>query len=110
MSLEVRRSEDFDGALNAAINERAEALIAVSSRLLFQQRQKILDFGSKTKIIMAGSWGDWDGMLLTYGPNQATEARRLAYFVDNFQARSWRAPTGLSISQSRLRIRHLQVD
>ena len=81
-SLPVRRSEDFDGALNAAISERAEALITVSSRLLFQQRQKILDFGSNTKIIMAGSWGDWDGMLLTYGPNQAVEARRVAYFVD----------------------------
>lgn len=83
-SLEVRRPDDFAGAFNAAISERAEGLIIVSSRLLFQQRRQIVEFGPKNGIIMAGSWGDWakDGVLLTYGPNSADAMRRIAIYVD----------------------------
>jgi putative tryptophan/tyrosine transport system substrate-binding protein len=83
-SLEVRRSSDFDGAFNGAMNERAEGLIIVSSRLMLQQRRQIVEFGEKNRIIMTGGWGDWakDGMLLTYGPNPADEMRRIAVYVD----------------------------
>ena len=83
-SLEVRRPSDFDGAFKAATNERAEGLIAVSTRLLLQQQRQILDFGTNNRIIMAGSWGDWakDGMLLSYGPNPAEAVRRVAVYVD----------------------------
>lgn len=83
-SLEVRRPDDFAGAFNAAISEHTEGLILVSSRLLFQQRRQIVEFGPKNRIIMAGSWGDWakDGVLLTYGPNPADAMRRIAIYVD----------------------------
>jgi len=81
-SLAVRKAGDFDAAFEAAISEGAEGLITVSSRLLLQRRNKIAEFGAKNRIIMAGSWGDWEGMALTYGPNQAVAARRLAYYVD----------------------------
>ena len=83
-SLEVKQPEDFDGAFDAATRERAEALIIVSTRLLVQQRQKIVEFGAKNRIIMAGNWSDWakDGLLLTYGPNPADAMRRIAYYVD----------------------------
>ena len=83
-SLEVRRPDDFARAFNAAISERAEGLIIVSSRLLFQQRRQIVEFGLKNQIIMAGSWGDWarDGVFLTYGPKPADAMRRIAIYVD----------------------------
>jgi putative tryptophan/tyrosine transport system substrate-binding protein len=83
-SLEVRQPGDFDGAFDAAIRERAEGLIIVSSRLLLQQRQRIVGFGVKNRIIMAGNWADWakDGLLLTYGPSPADAMRRIAYYID----------------------------
>jgi putative tryptophan/tyrosine transport system substrate-binding protein len=83
-SLEVRQPDDFDIAFEAATRERAEGLIIVSTRLLLQQRQKIVDFGAKNRIIMAGNWGDWakDGLLLTYGPNPADAMRRIAFYID----------------------------
>ena len=83
-SLEVRRPEDFDGALKAALDKRAEGLVIVSSRLMSRQRQQIAEFTAKNQIILAGGWGEWtkDGALLTYGPNTSEMMRRAATFVD----------------------------
>ena len=83
-SLEVRKPADFEGAFEAALRERAEALIVVSTRLLLQQRRQSVEFGAKNKIIMAGNWADWakDGMLLTYGPNPAEMVRGIAVYID----------------------------
>ena len=83
-SLEVRRPTDFDRAFQAALAERAEGLIIVSTRLLLQQRRAIAEFGAKNRIIMAGNWGDWakDGVMLSYGPNPADAMRRIAVYVD----------------------------
>jgi hypothetical protein len=60
-SLEVRRPEDFDMAFKAALAERAEGLIIVSSRLMSRQRQRIAEFAGKNRLIVAGGWGDWTG-------------------------------------------------
>ena len=83
-SLEVRQSGDFDAAFNTATKEHAEGLIIISTRLLLQRRQPIVEFGTKNRIIMAGNWSDWvkDGFLLTYGPNPALAMRRIAVYVD----------------------------
>ena len=83
-SLEVRRPADFDGAFEAAARERTQAIIVVSSRLMFQHRQKIVDFGLTHGVPMAGSWGNWarDGLLLTFGPSQGAALRLLAGYVD----------------------------
>ena len=83
-SLEVRRPGDFEGAFKAVINERAEGLIIVSTRVLFQQRRQIAEFVEKNRIPAAGGWGDWtkDGLLLTYGPNPAEAMQRIAVYVD----------------------------
>lgn len=83
-SLEIRRASDFDAAFKAAVEVRAEGLIVVSSRVLFQQRKEIAQFARTSRIPMAGGWGDWtkDGFLLTYGPNVADVMRRVAIYVD----------------------------
>jgi putative ABC transport system substrate-binding protein len=84
LSLEVRRPEDFDGAFKSAIDQHAEGLIVVSSRLLLTQREKILAFAANSGIPTIGSWGDWarDGLLLSYGPNIVEIMRRVALYVD----------------------------
>jgi putative tryptophan/tyrosine transport system substrate-binding protein len=84
LSLEVRRAEDFDGAFKSAIDQHAEGLIVVSSRLLLTQREKILAFAANSGIPTIGSWGDWarDGLLLSYGPNIVEIMRRVALYVD----------------------------
>jgi putative ABC transport system substrate-binding protein len=83
-SVEVRRLSDFDGAFKAAIDNRAEGLIIVSTRLLLMQRSKIAEFVTSSRMPAAGGWGDWakDGLLLTYGPNTDDAMRRIAIYVD----------------------------
>jgi putative tryptophan/tyrosine transport system substrate-binding protein len=82
-SLEVRRPDDFAQAFRAALRERAEAMIVVSSRLMSRQRQQIAEFAAKNRIIVAGGWGEWakDGALLTYGPNTTELMQRVATYV-----------------------------
>jgi putative ABC transport system substrate-binding protein len=84
LSLEIRRPGDFDGAFKAAIDGRAEGLIAVSSRLLLMQRKKITAFAANSRLAAIGSWGDWanDGFLLTYGPDVPEAMRRVAVYSD----------------------------
>ena len=83
-SLEVRRLDDFDGVFKAALGERAEGLIIVSSRLMSRQRQQIAEFATKNRLIVAGGWGDWtkDGFLLTYGPNTVDAMRQIPVYID----------------------------
>jgi putative tryptophan/tyrosine transport system substrate-binding protein len=83
-SLEIRRAEDFDPAFEAAVRERAEAVIVVPSRILLQQRRRILAFARERRIPMAASWGNGaqDGLLLTFGPSAAGPTRRMADYAD----------------------------
>ena len=82
-SLEVRRPEDFDRAFKAAIEQRAEGLVVVSSRLMSRQRPRIAEFAARNRVIVAGGWGDWtrDGALLTYGPNTTDLMGRVATYI-----------------------------
>ncbi len=77
-SIEVRRADDFEGALPAAERERAEALIVVSSRLMNLRQAQLLDFAAKNKIPLVTGWGSWvqNGALLSYGPNIDEIVRR----------------------------------
>jgi putative tryptophan/tyrosine transport system substrate-binding protein len=83
-SLEVRGAGDFDGAFVSALDQHADGLIVVSTRLLFTQRKKILAFAANSGMPAIGSWGDWtrDGLLLSYGPNTAHIMGRVAVYVD----------------------------
>ena len=83
-SLEVRRPDEFDRAFKAAIDQRAEGLIVVSTRLLLTQRKSIAEFVNAARIPAVGSWGDWakDGLLFTYGPNTDDAMARIATYVD----------------------------
>src|SRR5712691_2662626 len=58
-SIEVRRADDFEGALAGAERERAEAVIVVSSRLMNLRQSQLLDFATKARIPIATGWGAW---------------------------------------------------
>jgi putative ABC transport system substrate-binding protein len=83
-SLEVRRAGEFDAAFEAARTDRAEALIAVSSRQMVLHQQRIAEFASKNRLVLVAGWGPWTqiGGLMTYGPNVNQMARRAATYVD----------------------------
>src|SRR5262245_29398352 len=83
-SLEVRGAADFEGALQAAAREQAEALIVTGSRLVTRHRHTIGDFAAKNGLILVGvpKWLMEVGALLTYGPNTAELHRRAATYVD----------------------------
>jgi putative ABC transport system substrate-binding protein len=83
-SLEVPQSADFKNAFRMATQERAEASIAVSSRIIALQRQWIGDFSTENRLILVGTpkWISEAGGLLTYGPNVLELNRRAARYVD----------------------------
>jgi putative ABC transport system substrate-binding protein len=80
----VREVSDFDGAFQAAIRKRAEALIVAGSRLLNLNRRRIGDFAVHNRLILVGTpkWLLEIGSLLTYGPNAVELNRRAADYVD----------------------------
>ena len=84
VSLEARRPEEVDAALQTGVRERIEALIVVSSRLMTRQRARILEFATGRRLPLATGWGDWAdrGALFTYGPNIEEIVRRSARQVD----------------------------
>jgi ABC-type uncharacterized transport system substrate-binding protein len=82
-SLEVRAPSDFEGAFQAALRERAEALIVIGSRVMFLNRQLIGDFAATHRLILVGvpRWLMEVGALLTFGPNVAELHQRASAYL-----------------------------
>jgi putative ABC transport system substrate-binding protein len=83
-SLEVRRPDDFGGVFQAAIRERAEALLVASSRFMNSNRSRVLEFAGKQRVPLVTGWGPWAraGSFMSYGPDLDTLVRRAATHVD----------------------------
>jgi len=83
-SLEVRGPADFEGAFQAAVRGRAEAVIVVSSRQMALNRARILEFAGSSKLPLVCGWGPWaqGGALFSYGPDLNALVRRAATYVD----------------------------
>jgi len=98
-SLEVRGPDDFDAAFKAATNERAEAIVVVSARLMTLNRQRILDFAARTRLPVVAGWGPWveTGALLSYGPDVSASVRRAAAHVDGILKGA--SPGNLAVEQ-----------
>jgi putative ABC transport system substrate-binding protein len=80
----VERMDEFDSALSAMKKDALDALVVVPSRLTSLRRSQIAGFALKARIPMASGWREFAeaGGLLSYGPNRAHIARRIAYYVD----------------------------
>jgi putative tryptophan/tyrosine transport system substrate-binding protein len=83
-SLEVRRPDDFDSALEAARGLRPDALITVEDPLTADHRTRIAEFTARQQLPSLHGIREFVavGGLISYGPNIADLFRRAAYYVD----------------------------
>ena len=84
LSLEVRRSDDLEGAFRSALRSHAEALMAHADTILVTHRARIVDFAAKHRLPAMYANQDYMevGGLMCYGPNVAEMYRRAATYVD----------------------------
>ena len=82
--LEVRSTDELDGAVKAALKERAQALILLPDNLFIRQPAYINDLVTKNRL--PTMFGDREsverGGLMYYGANLADLYRRAATYVD----------------------------
>lgn len=83
-SLQVRSSEEIEGALSKVGDARIEAIYVVSSRLTVLNLKKLVLFAAKDRIPLVGGWGAWakEGGLFSYGPDAVAMAGRAANYID----------------------------
>ena len=88
-SLEVRDPNDFDGAFNAAIRERAGAMIALRSPMFVNHRKRFLKLAADNRL--PAMYDDRNfvepGGLMSYGTDRADLFRRAATYVDKIPQR-----------------------
>jgi len=83
-SVEVRSSNDFDGVFEAALRERAQALVAGPDPLINTHLKRIVEFAAKNRLpAMYGGPEVVDaGGLMSYAPDYTDQYRRAATYVD----------------------------
>jgi putative ABC transport system substrate-binding protein len=83
-SLEVRGPGDFDGALNTAMQQRVDALVAVEDPLTFAYLRQIAEFCAINRLPAIYGLREFvdAGGLMAYGANQGDLFRRTIGFVD----------------------------
>jgi putative ABC transport system substrate-binding protein len=83
LSLPVRRPADLEGAFEAARRQRAGALLQLASRMLFDNRQTIVERALKHRLPGMFELGFAEsGALAAYGPSVPDNFRRAAVYVD----------------------------
>ena len=77
-------SEDYEGAFARMMAQRAEALLVVTSVLLANGRERIIDLAAKHRLPTIHDWSEdaEGGGLLTYGGSRRGTARRLATYIE----------------------------
>jgi len=83
-SLEARSANDFDSAFDAALRERAHALITLPSPVFITHQRRIIDFATKNRLPAIYSFSDFvnAGGLMSYAPSLLENWRRAAMYVD----------------------------
>jgi putative ABC transport system substrate-binding protein len=83
-SLEVRNSDELDGAFRAAKTERAGALIVLQSALINTHRTRIVELATKSQMptMFAERTHVESGGLMSYAPSLFDLQRRAATYVD----------------------------
>jgi putative tryptophan/tyrosine transport system substrate-binding protein len=97
--LEVRNPKDIETVFQAARKGRADAVLALSSRILFSQRTQVADLAAKNHL--PAIFGEREqveaGGLMTYGVSTTDLFRRAATYVDKIL--KGRTPTDLPVEQ-----------
>jgi putative ABC transport system substrate-binding protein len=81
--LEFRASAEIEGALNAGLKKRPQALIQLGSPQINQGAQRIADFLAKNRLPGISPFRAFpdSGGLMSYGPNLPILYRRMAPFI-----------------------------
>ena len=97
--LEVRNPKDVEAVFQAARKGRADAVLALSSRILFSQRTQVADLAVKHQL--PAIFGEREqveaGGLMTYGVSTTDLFRRAATYVDKIL--KGRTPADLPVEQ-----------
>jgi putative tryptophan/tyrosine transport system substrate-binding protein len=82
--LPVQRREDFKNAFAQAASERADAVVLLSSPLIFEQRSQIADFALNARLPTISLFTLYPRTcgLMAYGPNFPDMWKRAATYVD----------------------------
>ena len=80
----VRAPADFDGAFQAAVRQRAEAVLVNETSMLTANRAKLAELAARSRLPAIGSWrfSAQAGFLMSYGPEPSDLFRRVATYVD----------------------------
>jgi putative ABC transport system substrate-binding protein len=83
-SLPIQDVEDIKNAIERAAHARAQALIVLTSPLIFNQRSQIADLALKGRLPMISIFTVFPrvGGLMAYGPNLASMFKRAASYID----------------------------
>jgi len=83
-SLEVRSAKDFDGAFQAILKERAQALTTAASPVISTNQQRIVAFAAKNRLPALYPYSEFieAGGLMFYGVSFSDLFRRAATYVD----------------------------
>jgi putative tryptophan/tyrosine transport system substrate-binding protein len=83
-SLNVRNGADLDVAFEAALKQRAQALINLPEAVFTMNRKRITEFATKNKLpaMCSDPQAVAGGCLMSYGPNQLDLYRRGATYVE----------------------------
>jgi putative ABC transport system substrate-binding protein len=84
LPLPVQRLGDFESALARAVRERAQAVVVLSSPIIFGQRAEIATLALKNRLptISVFTLFAQSGGLMAYGPDLTQMYRRAVIYVD----------------------------
>ncbi|HXV84794.1 MAG TPA: ABC transporter substrate-binding protein [Candidatus Binatia bacterium] len=101
LSLEVRNTNDFDHAFEAAIRGRAQALLTIPTPIVNVHQTQILRFAAKNRLPAMYALPEFTetsaGGLMSYAPSYADLYRRAATYVD--KVLKGRKPADLPVEQ-----------
>jgi putative tryptophan/tyrosine transport system substrate-binding protein len=97
--LDVRASEDLDGAFAAILKERPEALLILADRVFLHNRARMMDFATQYRLPNVNGYHELAeaGGLMSFGPSYEEMHRRAATYVDKILKGA--APADLPIEQ-----------
>jgi putative ABC transport system substrate-binding protein len=83
-SVEVRGRNEFEGAFDAMVRERANGLVVATDPVFFGPRSQVVLLAARSRLPAVYGLREFAeaGGLMSYGPNVADQFRRAAIYVD----------------------------
>ncbi len=82
--LEVRTSEELDGAFAAIVRTKPDALLILADRVFLHNRKRMMDFAAEHRLPSVNAYRELVevGGLMSYGPSYEDMHKRAADYVD----------------------------